>query len=264
MRFTPAAAHRRAHHADGFQVRQSRRHQRVGPSRLVGFQPLDRVIQLGPPAQEVFRPPGQRERKGQRYQSSMSGSSLEAIGRPLTVSPFLTAASRASAVATSPVFWRPSPDTSIICRRPIRGCSANRCAAAAMPPPGSVFVCTQDRPALRRQQAMPALRLRGELRTALGAAALDFGCHVATPRAWAISSNVLPSSARTAARPVNFDRSPVCGATRSGPKRHVSCSRRFMASLPRGSRRPISKRQNRWSTICDGCKTDTASSKMRI
>jgi hypothetical protein len=22
--------------------------------------------------------------------------------------------------------------------------------------------------------------------------------------------------------------------------------------------------QNRWSTICDGCKTDTASSKMRI
>jgi predicted ATPase len=25
-----------------------------------------------------------------------------------------------------------------------------------------------------------------------------------------------------------------------------------------------SKRQNRWSTICDGCKTDTASSKMRI
>jgi predicted ATPase len=35
-------------------------------------------------------------------------------------------------------------------------------------------------------------------------------------------------------------------------------------SLPRGSRRPISKRQNRWSSICDGCKTDTASIKMRI
>jgi hypothetical protein len=59
-------------------------------------------------------------------------------------------------------------------------------------------------------------------------------------------------------------RSWALRAATSGPKRHVSCSRRFMASLPRGSRRPISKRQNRWSTICHGCKTDTASSKMRI
>src|SRR6266446_4294430 len=88
-----------------------------------------------------------------RYQSSIPGSSPEAIGRPFTVSPCDTAASRASAVATSPVFCRPSPDTSITCRRLTRGCSANRCSAAAMPPPGSVIVCTQERPAPRRRVA---------------------------------------------------------------------------------------------------------------
>src|ERR1700720_3054581 len=61
-----------------------------------------------------------------RYQSSIPGSSPEAIGRPFTVSPCDTATSRASAVATSPVFCRPSPDPSMICRKPTRGCSAKQ------------------------------------------------------------------------------------------------------------------------------------------
>ena len=41
--------------------------------------------------------------------------------------------------------------------------------------------------AVAAEETMPALRLRGELRAALGAAALDFGGHAATPRAAAIS-----------------------------------------------------------------------------
>ena len=58
--------------------------------------------------------------------------------------------------------------------------------------------------AVAAEETMPALRLRGELRAALGAAALDFG-HLGSPLAALASSNVRRSSARTAARPVNFD-----------------------------------------------------------
>jgi hypothetical protein len=56
---------RRAHRAYRFEIRQARRHQRVGPRRLVRLQALDRVVQIGPPTQEIFRPPGQRERERQ-------------------------------------------------------------------------------------------------------------------------------------------------------------------------------------------------------
>jgi hypothetical protein len=59
--------------------------------------------------------------------------------------------------------------------------------------------------AVAAEEAMPALRHRGELRAALGAAALHFGGHFEIPRASATWSNVLPSSARTASRPANFD-----------------------------------------------------------
>jgi hypothetical protein len=65
-------------------------------------------------------------------------------------------------------------------------------------------VLRRDR-AVAAEETMTALRLRGELRAALGAAALDFGGHAGTPLAALTSSKVRPSSASTAARPVNFD-----------------------------------------------------------
>ncbi|HJZ17171.1 MAG TPA: hypothetical protein VJ251_17310, partial [Stellaceae bacterium] len=58
--------------------------------------------------------------------------------------------------------------------------------------------------AVAAEETMPALRLRGELRTAFGAAAFYFAGHAAFLAALT-SSNVRPSSARTAGRPVNFD-----------------------------------------------------------
>src|SRR6516164_2777091 len=49
---------------------------------------------------------------------------------------------------------------------------------------------------------------------------------------------------------------PACGVTRGEPTTHVNYLLRFIVVSPRGSRRPISKRQKRWSTICDDTKTE--------
>src|ERR1700738_413199 len=43
------------------------------PAALIRFQPLDRVLQIEPPAQEIFGPSRQRERKRQRPRRRGSG-----------------------------------------------------------------------------------------------------------------------------------------------------------------------------------------------
>src|ERR1700730_12666305 len=42
--------------------------------RLISLQALDRVVQIGPPTQEIFRPPGQRERERQCPRCCSGGS----------------------------------------------------------------------------------------------------------------------------------------------------------------------------------------------
>ena len=86
-----------------------------------------------------------------------------------------------------------------------------RCGAT---PPEHALDVRRDR-AVAAEETVPALQLRGELRAAFGAAALNFGGHVGTLRASATSSNVRPSSTRTAARPVNFDQRVTATSTKA-------------------------------------------------
>ena len=54
----------RAHLAHRLEVRKAGRHQHVGAGLLECLQALDRVVQVGLAAQEVFRPGGQEKPNG--------------------------------------------------------------------------------------------------------------------------------------------------------------------------------------------------------
>jgi hypothetical protein len=89
------------------------------------------------------------------------------------------------------------------------------------------------------QQLVAAFRRRRELGAALGTAALDFRGHAATPlrRASASSSNVLPSSTSTAARPVNFDQRSTMNVDKGRRQLHSIAPSAFLFGRDKGGAR---------------------------